>query len=329
MARLPPSIVGVTGASGFAGSCLVKRLVELGHHVIGLDTQAPFSPVPGVDYRIVDFCDRTELASALRGVEFDFGVHLYERTGVWGAAEDYDYANVRGTQVALDLFLQSGAKRVVHLSSVLVSDPTGLNLSGDAPTQPFGDVYSVTKARAEDYARTLQSRGAPVTILRAGYLYGIGAEQWVERPVALLRAQRLVLVERGFTHFPHLHIQNMVHAILLALASPRASGNTYVVTDQCVDTSFRDYFIRLAEAVRAPHPVMTVSGQSAMVFATLCEWAARIFGMEPLVTQATVRTLLRSATYDTSATVRDLGYHPQVSFEDGIRELAAHYRSLL
>src|SRR6188474_3329365 len=96
------SRVAVTGAGGFIGAAVCRRLVDDGVEVVGLDLPPAAERVRATGARFVacDVTDATAVAQALRGVPHV--VHTAAIVSDWGPMADFVRVNVDGTRHVLD-----------------------------------------------------------------------------------------------------------------------------------------------------------------------------------------------------------------------------------
>ena len=150
----------VTGASGFVGQPLVRRLVASGHEVVALDHRA--DAMPGVETIAGDIADPTIIARA-----FSEGcnavVHL---ATVPGGAAETDPATARRINIDATIALSEAAAatgvqpRFVFASSIAVlGAPLPATVDDATPLRPQL-VYGAHKAMIEQWLATLSRRGA-------------------------------------------------------------------------------------------------------------------------------------------------------------------------
>ncbi|MCX7282704.1 MAG: NAD-dependent epimerase/dehydratase family protein [Novosphingobium sp.] len=152
--------VVITGAGGFVGRELVRKLLALGHHVTGIDTQA--GGIPGGAHAIAgDLGDAAVRRAALVG-GCDALVHL---ATVPGGAAEADPASSRRINIdaMYDLLLEASAinpgLRVVYASSIAVfGDPLPALVDDATPLSPKM-VYGGHKAMMEDAVAMFSNRG--------------------------------------------------------------------------------------------------------------------------------------------------------------------------
>lgn len=167
----------VTGATGFLGASLVRRLLSDGARVrvlVRSPMKAESLADQGAQVVVGDITDRAAVRAALDGVEVVY--HLAGRLLVPGVpATEYQRTHVEGTKVLLACCEQApGLERFVHCSTTGVLGVTGDRPAGEnAPIRPT-NIYEATKAEAELTVRNACRDGFPAVIARPGLVYGPG-----------------------------------------------------------------------------------------------------------------------------------------------------------
>ena len=144
----------VTGAFGYSGKYIARRLLDRGHRVVTL-TNSPDRPHPfgdRISVRPLDFRHADALTRSLDGVSV-----LYNTYWVRFNHRLFTHADaVRNTLALFDAARRAGVRRLVHVS---ITNP-----SEDSPFEYFRG-----KARLE---RALRESGVPHGILRPAVLFG-------------------------------------------------------------------------------------------------------------------------------------------------------------
>lgn len=148
----------VTGAGGFAGRRLVRRLRAAGHAVTGLDRSLPPAAEPAAQRLCADLNAPQDYASALRGV--DTVLHLAAATGK-ATPEEHFRSNANGTECLVEQCRAAGVARLLFVSTIAVKFP-------DKRRYP----YAQAKERAEGLVR---GSGLSFVIARPTILVGPGA----------------------------------------------------------------------------------------------------------------------------------------------------------
>jgi nucleoside-diphosphate-sugar epimerase len=310
----------VTGATGFVGAALTARLLRGGHSVRVLRRAAAAvsaADEAGCDVRHASLGDPQALAEAASGVDVLF--HCAAENSPRAPAAAYAWINVAATENVLNAARHAGVKRVVHLSCTDAALANRDRLSWKE-TQQLGepplDELCRSKLLAEELALNAHGHGLSVCVVRPAWVWGPGDRRTLP---ALCREDaqgHVQLCGSGNNLVPTVHIDNLVHALLLAAKSVRAGGHAYHILDGDV-LSAREFFGPLCQSLRLKSPAR---GIYAVAYARA--WLRERMGL-PGLARADVARRGRSALFDGVAAVHDLGYEPQISVERGMAELAA------
>lgn len=292
-------IVAVTGANGFIGSHLCRRLADAGHETRAL-VRAPAQSLAGlrsVEQRTIgDLAQFDGWAGVLRGA--DAVIHLAGYAHGRGDEAAINAVNVEATLRAA----QASAARFIYVSTVKVHGET----SGSRPFDERSALaprerYAVSKAAAEDALRKLSD--LRLTVVRPPLVYGPGVRA---NFLALLGA-----VARGFplplagirNQRSLIFVGNLADAMVACLERAQAVGRTYLVSD--------------GEPVSTP---------------ALCEGMGRALGRRARLfpvpaALVPVRALIDSLEVDDSAIRRELAWRPPYSLDEGLRATAHWYRN--
>ncbi|MCC6736883.1 MAG: NAD-dependent epimerase/dehydratase family protein [Bauldia sp.] len=314
----------VTGATGFLGQYVVRKLLALRQPVIatgrnlriGLALQAE-----GADFRPVDLTDLPGLGTAMAGVAAV--VHAGALSSAWGKESEFHATNVGGTENVIAAALAAGVKRIVYVSSpsVMTRHAEQLNLRESDPLpDEHVSVYSLTKRLGEDRVRAASGRIETV-ILRPKAIYGVGDTAIFPRLLKAAQKGRLPIIGDGNTVTNLTHVSDVVEAILLALTTTKGVGKAYVITggeDVRIWDVIKDIIAR--SGFKAPSRKLPLG--RAMRAATVLEaaWKRLHLPGEPPLTKYTAGILGLSQTYDISAARRDLGYAPKMPIARGVEE---------
>ena len=310
----------VTGSAGFVGSAVVERLVEMGLDVRGVDLRAGTRPTLHLDVT-----DGGEVMDVFKRLKPRKVVHAAAYVDDRGSPENFQRVNVGGTQNVLDAAAVTGVERLIHLSSIAAMgfDPGENADETNDLVFDTGSPYFDTKAASEQLVRTAIDEGhVPAAIVRPGDVYGPGSEQWVERPLGMMKSRMPVLIDGGRGLIAHTWIGNLVDGIVLAMEHPNALGRTFIVTDGVDTTTYRDYFTQLAQAAGLDPPSASMPRMLATTLARGFELYQRVTGGRPPFTRGAVNYVCRRSTYSIDEARRILDYRPKVDLESGMAQLA-------
>lgn len=311
----------VTGGTGFLGSYVAHALHSRGDQVwlLGRDFSAVRTLLDaGAEPVRADLRDRTAVMAACAGM--DAVIHAGALSAPWGLPGDFRAINGGGTLAVIEGCQQYGVGRLVHISSPSVvfdgRDHEHLTEAAPYPLN-FSSDYAASKKIAEDMVNAAARQGLPTVILRPKAIFGPGDRSLLPRLIAAARLGKLRQFGDGKNLVDLTYVENVVHAVLLALRAPAAVGHTYFITNgEHIPLWFA--IRRTLETLQIPANLRPLSLPLALLAARFMEAKAATLGGEPLLTRYTVSILARTQTYDISAARRDLGYEPPVSLTEGM-----------
>jgi len=303
----------VTGGAGFIGSHLSETLVLLGADVVVIDDLSGgsrenltgFSPVTFVEGSIVD---REVLKSATDGCSYVF--HLAALGSVPRSVEQprlYNDVNTTGTLNVLEAARAAGVKRVMFAAS---SSAYGLNPVPWVETMPVlpRSPYAATKVAGEGLLRAYAaSYGLDTAALRYFNIFGprqnansAYAAVIAAFAKAILAGQQPTIFGDGTQSRDFTHVDNAVHANLLAARSPRPLAGE-VINIAC--------------------------GQRVTVTELAQQAAAALGRPELMPVYAAERTGdVKHSVADLTRAKEILSYQPIVPFSEGLRQTLDWYR---
>ncbi len=320
--ELAGETIAITGVGGFIGARLAALAPERGLRARGLDLDARAvarAQAAGVDARVGDVTDPAAAAWLCDGA----AVVAHTAAVVFedGPMAVFDRVNVGGTRVVAEAVSQARVPCFVHLSSVMVYGfdyPPEVTEDGPYPGRETNP-YCVTKLRSEGAAMVAHGGGTRVVIVRPGDVYGAGSIPWVVRPLELMRQGLFVLPDGGGGVFNHVHVDDLVEAMLLA--AERDVGGLPINVCDGVPTTFREYFGRLAAHAGLPAPRSLPSVLLRPAFAALAT-GFQLVGRTPPAAPSALDFLRRPHVYSNARARELLGWAPRVDLAAGIARLS-------
>ena len=303
----------VTGGAGFIGSEFIRRMVSKGRiinfdkltYAGNLDNLAGVANNPNYSLVIGDVCDRAAVMDALpEGC--DAIVHFAAESHVDRSilsADEFVRTNVLGTQVMLDAARHKRVGRFLHISTDEVGGdvaPSGW-FREDSPLRPSSP-YAASKAAAEHFVRAAaHTFGVDVVVTRTSNNYG--PYQFPEKllPLAISNAiegQPIPVYGDGMQVRDWVHVKDNCRALELVLTRG-ASGQTY-----------------------------HIGGGNPMPNIEVLRLLLRVLNKpETLLTSVTDRLGHdRRYAVDFHKITVELGWRPEIPFEQGLRDTIAWYR---
>ncbi|HDR2161085.1 TPA: NAD-dependent epimerase [Enterobacter cancerogenus] len=325
----------VTGAAGFIGSSVCKRLIESGHKVIGIDNLNDYYDVSlklarlerlqseGFTFQKLELADREGMAALFAHEQFDRVIHLAAQAGVRYSLENphvYADANLIGHLNVLEGCRHNKVQHLVYASS---SSVYGLNSKMPFSTDDSVDhpvsLYAATKKANELMSHTYSHLyGLPTTGLRFFTVYG----PWGRPDMALFKFTKAMIegnsidvynygkMKRDFTY-----IDDIVEGIIrLQDVIPQPNPDWTVETGSPATSS-------------APYHIYNIGNSEPvelMDYITALEEALGIEAKKNMMPVQPGDVLETSA--DTKPLYDVVGFKPQTSVKDGVKNFVDWYR---
>ncbi len=318
----------VTGATGFTGGHLAKRLAAAGDDVrviVRTPAAAASLQQSGIEVVAGDLTNRESLDRACQGVEVVYNIGaLYRTAGLPDAA--YRAVNAQGVADLVRAAGAAGATRVVHCSTVGVhGDVENPPANEDAPLRP-GDVYQVTKVEGEHLAEAAaKDAGIELVIARPSGIYGPGDKRLFKLFGGVARGRFVLLGDGGI--FYHLtYVNDLCDGFRLCGTVPVAAGRTYILAGGEV-TTLRELITITAEVAGVRPPRLRLPVWPFWVAGAACEAVCAPFGIAPPLYRRRVDFFTKSRAFDISRARAELGFAPAVGLRDGIGRTLEWYRA--
>lgn len=327
----------VTGAAGFIGFHLCRRLLARGDAVLGLDNLnsyydvslkqarlAQLQPHPGFSFVQADLADRPAMEQLFSVEQFDIVIHLAAQAGVRYSLENphaYVDSNLTGFMNILEGCRHTGVKHLVFASSSSVygantAIPFSIHQNVDHPISLYAATKKANELMAHSYASLFN---LPVTGLRLFTVYGPWGRPdmaYFSFTRAILEGRPINIFNRGRMQRDFTYVDDIVEGIVRIADKPAEKNPTWSGTQPDPGTSF------------APYRIYNIGNNKPVELLQFIEILEQQLGI------TAQKNFLPMQAGDVPATFADIdelaaatGFRPATSLEDGIARFVAWFRS--
>ncbi len=319
----------VTGATGFSGGHLTRRLLREGARVsvLARPSSDPATVTAlreaGAQVLSGDVVERAAVREAVREVEIVFHLAaLFRQAGLPDSA--YHEVNVEGTRHLLDAAEAAGVARFVHCSTVGVHSHIPSPPADESEPYRPGDVYQETKCEGEKLAQQRFASGRlEGVVIRPAMIWGEGDRRTLKLFRGVAR-RRFPVIGSGRTLAHWVDVSDLAEGFLLAASQPEAAGQTYILAGER-PVAIRELVEAIARVAGVKPLPLRIPARPVQLAGSLTEWICRPLGVEPPLYRRRVDFFTKDRSFDTTKARSELGYRPHQDFEGEVRKIHAWY----
>jgi len=314
----------ITGATGFLGKQMAKRLADEGNIVHALyrsEKKIRDRGHENIRFFKGTLGDRESIARAMKDCSYVY--HMAAFAAAWAPKPRIFYQeNVMGTENVLESALKQGIKRVVYTSTAGILGPSNGKINTEEK-QFSGDQftpYDQSKAMAEEKVMQYVRDGLDAVILNPTRIFGPGN---LSKSNALtmmcgkyLEGKWRIIPGDGKSIGNYVYVTDVVDCHLLAMEKGK-SGERYLVGGE--NLSFNEIFAILREISGVNHRLYKIPTGAMLLIASVLLGFANITGYAPLITPSFVRRYNHDWVVSSDKAKKELGYSP-ISFTDGLKK---------
>lgn len=313
----------VTGASGFVGGQLAKRLLHEGYRVkllLRRPEAASAFLLSRCEVIQGDLNNQSAVAQAVKDCDFVF--HCAANASPWDSLKNYQDANVRGVHTLLRALSTTNycLQRLVHVSTVDVYGYPDSPCTELSATRKVGFGYGDSKLDGELLLRSFaDAHNIPYVILRPANIIGPGS-QFIEQIDEALRTGKMLTIENGSANAGLVYIENLIDYMLWAAHSEAALNEVYNVRDD-YDVSWLDFLTRLQTLTKCQSSVKNLPYRAAILAATMLEKLYRVTGrqhLEPPLHKLLVCMFGKTCGHSAEKIRAASGIHGAVDFDNAM-----------
>jgi len=310
----PGDRVAVTGAGGFIGSAVVRRLLARNAQVVALvEPGGDERNLDGleVERRPVDVRDRSGVRAVAEGCRYLF--HTAAVYGFWARDPRVFYdVNVQGTRTVMEAFAGAGCERIVYTSTVGTVGLDRTRRGRPADEECVADVahlfghYKRSKYVAEHEVLRAAAQGVPVVLVLP--TFPLGPRDRRPTPTGKLVLDFLNGRIPGFvdTSMNVAHVDDLAEGHVLALERGRL-GRSYIAGGE--NLSMREILRMLAVSTGLPAPTRQFPRALALAAGAASDFVeGRLLRREPFVAMEAARMSTTNMIFDDARARTELGY---------------------
>ena len=319
----------ITGATGFIGPHLIKKLISMGHECRCLvRPESNLETLEGFDIEFIkgDITDAKSLKGVADGTHCVFHMATLGHMSNFKVTEGmFNEVNVKGTQNIMYEAMNSGVQRAVHCSSV-----AAMGICPEVPATEETDCYphhpyGRSKLTAEkEVLRMVTEHHLPAVIVRFSMVYGPGDWRDMLRLARMAKKGLFPKVGNRPKLTPLIHVDDAVEGLWLAAEKGRM-GQTYLITNQ-ESLPFDDIRKMLQKALGVNRIPLYVPEWMALSIASLSEKIFPLIGKVPPVSRKNIESTLSDRVFSIEKAKRELGFEPIVDPIQGIKETIGWYK---
>lgn len=310
----------VTGGSGLVGSELIRRLISKGEKVRAIYHKTPLPDfgsalVEAVSCNILDV---PALEDAMRDVQFVYHCAGYVSFSP-GATHLLNKVNIEGTSNVVNMALDSGVLKLVHVSSVAALGRKDIHdtVTEDIQYVPSSSAtrYAQSKYQGEMEVWRAIAEGLNAVIINPSII--LGAENWEKGSAAIFKSafNELQWHTEGTSGF--VDVRDVVDAMILLMASD-ITAERFIISG--TNESFLNVTNAIADSFGKNRPQKKASPLLAKFLYKL-EWLRTKFnGAEPFLTKETADSAFRKVSYDNTKFLKYFSTYSYHSLKDTINE---------
>ncbi len=316
----------ITGATGFIGSFLVKRLKQTGHQLFCLvrkSSDVRLLEELGATLVIGDVTDKSTMLQRMKGC--DWVMNLANVYSFWEPDKRvFTRVNVEGTRNVMECALETGVSKVVHVSSVVVyGKPQDIPFTEESQSGPvlFSE-YARTKYLGDLIAWEIyEEKNLPLVVIYPAGVLGAGDPKATGKYIQNLIHRRLPASVFDDSIFTFVHVGDVAEAIVRAAEKENNIGQKYIIGKY--QLTFGEINRMVSEISGVPLPKFKLPDFMATFNAHLLTQIANLIKKPPLWGMAIdqIRVMKEGVRADGSKAERELGitYTPiRIALEETI-----------
>jgi len=319
----------VTGANGFIGSNLVRRLIEDGNEVNSLVRKtSDLKFLEGVNTKLFygDINDLESISKALDGVTKVF--HVAGLAADYGPYSLFEKVNFHGTQNVAQAACRANVKKFIYISTVAFHGFGKINMTEETPVAKDLIPYAETKYLAEQWLWEFDKESKMnITAVRPGNVYGINDRTFISKYFDAMLDGKFSEVNKGKSKTCPVYIENLIDIITLVGNEEKANSQAFLATDG-LDIDWHTFNSKLADELKIKLPKTSIPFGIAYTVAKIYYGIHKAFGVksEPFLTPYRINNGGKDYHFSINKLKEYFSYSPKIGLDEAIKKTVSWYK---
>lgn len=319
----------VTGANGFVGINLCRKLIERGYKVKAFvmdDVNWDILDKMQVEFAPGNLMHQISIVEGLKDV--DYVINVAGKASDWGTYDSFVIPNIKGVENMISYSMQANIKKFVHISSVAIHGfGNHVNTTEDGPFYKTNFPYCLTKKKGEEIAlAAYREHSFPVTAIRPCNVFGENDTTTISKMAPALENRQLPYVDGGKWLTCPVYVGNLSDAIIAAMENDAAVGEAFIISDGLWIT-WKEWTKKLCDALNVKEHWFSAPGFIARALGSTFEFIYKFFDSPTPPPFTRYRTQQVSTNYHFSIekAKRLLGWKPEVDIDTAVERSISWY----
>jgi nucleoside-diphosphate-sugar epimerase len=305
------SRIFITGSTGFLGSYIVRKLHYNGYQHLYCLKRKPSSLelVADVSANVTwvegDILDLPFLTECLEGM--DVIIHSAAMVNFnTSQRKQMLHTAIEGTANLVNLAMQHGIKKFVHISSVAALGRKKVEENITENTifshSKYDTSYALSKFLAEQEVWRAYAEGLNVTVLNPSLILGAG--RWNESSIQIIKK-----IHNGLPFYPSgstgwVDVRDVAHAVSTCLTE-QFNGERYIISSE--NATYKQVFGHIAALLKKSPPAFLLGKKMGAILWRLEAIKSFLSRQQPIITQETIQSTSTLSSYDNTKSINALG----------------------
>ena len=319
----------ITGATGFIGSHLTKKLCKQGYHcrclVRNIEKAGEiFKDYEDIEFVVGDLTIPETLKNLNEGI--DCVINVAGLLAKWNSTEkELRAINTDGPVNLVRSFSDKGIKHFIQISTGGATGPIyGAPADENYICNPI-TLYEKSKYLGEiDFKKYCEKCNVPYTVVRPTFTYGPGDAQKLALFKLVNKGLILTFGGGNSTNQP-VYIDDLVNGIVLALKKS-GTGQTYIIGGERSITK-KEFQETIARIFARKTINVNIPKRLAFLIAYIMEFFSKMFKINPILSLSRANMMCKDFKYNITKAKRELNYQPKFDLTEGIRNTIRYYKN--